>query len=224
MCLKQVLLTLSSRCLRLSCRSALDKFLTCTPSASHPLHRRMEQAALYDKTRQSKATASLQLHHSNVSLTLIDCHAHIYPPEFPVSEIDSLLDRAATNGVARIVNVPESLVDARAILSLSQACSRSRYRDTCEGEADEGIEAIAGGACAGGRRDIRHTDADVEDDDSAADCASRGVKHRCCGAASCAARMLCPSVGLHPVQSRCGDTRRTDHIQSLDSERLAQPG
>ena len=176
----------------------------------------MEEAAICDKTRQCEATASLDPHLGNANLTLIDCHAHIYPPEFSFREIDSLLERAAANGVTRIVNVPESLTNAHTILSLSQTCSQSRCYDKCEDEANEGIRAISDVMSAG-----HGNDADVDAADTAG-CDSRRVTHRCGGAASCAARMLCPSVGLHPVQSRCS-AETPGRLHSMFKSQTANP-
>ncbi|KAF9166705.1 putative deoxyribonuclease tatdn3 [Actinomortierella ambigua] len=50
---------------------------------------------------------------------MIDIHAHIYPPTIPTESIPALMQRAKAAGLTSIVSVPETLVDARAVLRLS---------------------------------------------------------------------------------------------------------
>ncbi|KND04189.1 TatD family hydrolase [Spizellomyces punctatus DAOM BR117] len=50
---------------------------------------------------------------------LIDCHAHLYPPQFPSDTLHSVLQRAETAGVTSIINVPETLEDAKIVLELA---------------------------------------------------------------------------------------------------------
>ncbi|KAG0234989.1 putative deoxyribonuclease tatdn3 [Actinomortierella wolfii] len=52
---------------------------------------------------------------------MIDIHAHIYPPTIPAESIPPLLHRAKAAGLQGIISVPETLVDARAVLRLSIA-------------------------------------------------------------------------------------------------------
>ncbi|KAI8820962.1 cell-death-related nuclease family member-like protein [Fimicolochytrium jonesii] len=48
---------------------------------------------------------------------LVDCHAHIYPPEF--TDIPTILANAKSFSISAIINVPESLPTAHTVLSLS---------------------------------------------------------------------------------------------------------
>ncbi|KAF9972216.1 putative deoxyribonuclease tatdn3 [Actinomortierella ambigua] len=52
---------------------------------------------------------------------MIDIHAHIYPPTIPTESIPALMQRAKAAGLISIISVPETLVDARAVLRLSIA-------------------------------------------------------------------------------------------------------
>ncbi|KAJ3041603.1 putative deoxyribonuclease tatdn3 [Rhizophlyctis rosea] len=53
---------------------------------------------------------------------LIDCHAHFYPPNFSISEIETILSSIQDNGsnIRSIITVPETIEEAHQVLSLSK--------------------------------------------------------------------------------------------------------
>lgn len=54
-------------------------------------------------------------------MELVDVHCHLYPPAFQLSEIGSLLQDAQNENVIAIINVSESLDNARDILELADS-------------------------------------------------------------------------------------------------------
>ncbi|KAI9100612.1 hypothetical protein DFS34DRAFT_592498 [Phlyctochytrium arcticum] len=52
-------------------------------------------------------------------LPLVDCHAHIYPPQFPAASLPQLLLYARKVGVAAIITVPEGIAQVPTVLDLA---------------------------------------------------------------------------------------------------------
>ncbi|KAJ3078917.1 putative deoxyribonuclease tatdn3 [Quaeritorhiza haematococci] len=90
---------------------------------------------------------------------LIDTHAHLYPPEFPLQSLAAVLERAKSADVAHIITVSETFEDARTILSL---CNLQQ-----DGEDDNDRPLLVDAPCllrpAAGLHPAQHSDAVVEE-------------------------------------------------------------
>lgn len=51
---------------------------------------------------------------------LIDCHCHLYPPEFPEAVIPELLTKGRAAGIAAIIVTPETLQQGELVLNLAE--------------------------------------------------------------------------------------------------------
>lgn len=63
-------------------------------------------------------------------IIMIDCHAHMYPPQFSPEDLTKLIAEAQAAGVTAIVTVPESFEDCQQVLEL---CKRLPLLRACAG-------------------------------------------------------------------------------------------
>lgn len=53
-------------------------------------------------------------------MELIDCHAHLYPPQFSQQSLNAALSAAEAASLSAIITLPETLSDCAQVLQLSR--------------------------------------------------------------------------------------------------------